>query len=112
MKKHDVDADEVATSMKLLQLCSLATEEQEISYATIAKALRVDVNEVEMWVVECISQGLIEANMDQFKCTLSVSRCVHRSFGPQQWRSIQHKLASLRKNVATILETIKKNDQV
>jgi len=97
--------------MRLLQLCSLASGDQkEISYAAIAKSLQVAEGDVENWVVDSISQGLLEASMDQFKQCITVTRCVQRSFGPEHWKSLSVKLSAVRRNVGQILETIKKND--
>ena len=118
-------------------------------------ALQVDVSDVEMWVVEAISQSppLLEASMDQFnsvvtvtyvlcrtvQCVaffvlflhiahplslphhlflspahchstpfISIRRCVHRSFGPDQWKGLQQRLKTLRASVAVVLDSAKK----
>lgn len=112
LKEHGVSVEEVGNSMRMLQLCTLAVaaDQKEIPYSTIAKALQVAEADVESWVVDSIAQGLLEASMDQFKQCITVTRCVQRSFGPEQWKALQQKLSGLRKNVAGILETIKKND--
>jgi hypothetical protein len=63
-----------------------------------------------MWVVEAISQTppLLEASMDQFNSVVTVTRCVHRSFGPAQWKNLQLRLRSIRASVAGVLEGAKK----
>lgn len=109
LKQHGIDPSEVSNSMRLLTLCSLAAENSSLKYALIAQTLKVDIEEVEVWIIESISQGLLEANMDQTKGILTVSRCVHRSFGLDQWRGLQSQLQALRKNFGSILETVKKH---
>lgn len=39
---------------------------------------------------------------------LSHSRCVHRSFGPEQWKGLQQRLNALRASVAVVLDSAKK----
>ena len=77
-------------------------------YETIAQALKIDVQDVEMWVVEAISLGLLEASMDQFEAIVTVNRYAHRSFGTEQWKSLQVRLKALRATVAGVLESSKK----
>jgi eIF3 subunit M, C-terminal helix len=36
------------------------------------------------------------------------SRCVHRSFGPEQWKGLQQRLNALRASVAVVLDSAKK----
>lgn len=56
--------------MRLLTLCSLATEHEEIPYAAVAGGLEVPLSEVEPWVVAAIGAKLIEAKMDQLTATV------------------------------------------
>jgi hypothetical protein len=39
---------------------------------------------------------------------INLSRTVHRSFGPEQWKTLQQRLRTLRSTVAAVLETAKK----
>ena len=43
-----------------------------------------------------------------FITAISYSRCVHRSFGPDQWKGLQARLKSLRASVAVVLDSSKK----
>jgi translation initiation factor 3 subunit M len=107
-KYPGLEHSNLVTSMRLLSLCSLATEHSEIPYAAIASDLDVPKEEVEAWVVRTISAKLIEAKMDQLSETVLISKCVHRVFGPEQWRVLQAKLASWKTNIKGILDTIAK----
>ena len=105
---HGIDASEVEHSIRLLTLCSLGARQATLPYADIAAALKVDVGDVEMWVVEAISMGLLDASMDQFGAVVTVNRYAHRSFGPEQWAALQQRLKTLRATVAGVLESSKK----
>lgn len=108
LAKYGLDHDACVANMRLLSMCSLASEQAEIPYDAIAKALDVPLDEVEAWVVKTISAQLIEAKMDQLTGRVLISRCTHRVFGPEQWRALQTKLDSWKLNVRGMLETLSK----
>jgi hypothetical protein len=61
--------------MKLLTLCSLcstAAQNKVLSYAVIAQGLKIDVSEVEEWIIDAIGMNLIDGSMDQLAATLTV----------------------------------------
>ena len=51
MTKHGINHEECVANMRLLSLCSLATEHEEIPYSAISKTLQVDDDDVEEWVL-------------------------------------------------------------
>lgn len=76
MKLHSITPEHISHSLKLLILCNLAskislqnnsnnTNLNIIPYQSIADALHISEDDVEIWVVEAISHKLIEASMDQ-----------------------------------------------
>jgi PCI domain len=70
---HGIDANKVEYSMRLLALCALGSQQQSLPYSLIASSLSVSEDEVEIWVVDAVSQGLLEAHMDQFTKTVTVA---------------------------------------
>jgi translation initiation factor 3 subunit M len=98
--------DEALVSMRLLSICSLAAEHEEIPYAVIAETLQVEDAEVEEWVVRAIQSELLEAKMDQLRMVVSINRCAQRIFGVDQWKQLGEKLTSWKTNVRAMLATI------
>merc|ERR1711953_659993 len=90
--------------MRILSLCSLAAEHEEIPYHAIATTLQVDSSEVESWVIACVSCGLLVAKMDQLQSLVMVEHCVVRQFGLEQWKLLQIKMNSWKQNVRGILD--------
>ena len=111
MTEHGIAADEMATKMRLLTLCSLGVQEQAPSYARVAKELDVAEDDVELWVVDAIAAGLLEANMDQFQRVVTITRCAHRSFGVEHWQGVKAKLAELDKKVQSVLAFFDESSQ-
>ena len=58
--------------MKLLTLCTLGSKKKFLSYSEISEELEISLDDVEMWVVDAISNKLLEASMDQFQSQVQV----------------------------------------
>lgn len=110
LDEHLIDVNEIGSNMKLLTLCSLAVQQNVIPYTTISKALKIDVTDVDNWIVEAVSLNLFDGSMDQNSQVLNVSRCVHRSFDNEDWKKVQNKLTFLRKNVLAVVSSISKHN--
>jgi translation initiation factor 3 subunit M len=98
--------------MRLLSLCSLATEHEEIPYEAIATTLKIDKTNVESWVIDGVSSGLLTAKIDQLQAVVIVENCVVRRFGVEQWKILQHMLNLWKDNVKNVLESLKKSQKV
>mmetsp|Transcript_109837 Transcript_109837/g.317564 ORF Transcript_109837/g.317564 Transcript_109837/m.317564 type:complete len:396 (-) Transcript_109837:247-1434(-) len=90
--------------MRILSLCSLASEHEEIPYKVVADTLQTGPEEVEEWVIAAVSSGLLSAKMDQLQNMVVVESCVVRKFGMEQWKAVQSRLHSWKHNVGGILE--------
>jgi translation initiation factor 3 subunit M len=110
LSKYALQHEEIVMNMRLLTMCSLATEHTEIPYESIATELDVPLESVEHWVVNTISAKLIDAKMDQLTQRVLISRCTHRIFGEQQWKDLQLKLNSWKTNLRNILDTLAKTE--
>lgn len=96
--------------MRILSLCSLAAEHEEIPYGTVAKTLQLDSEkEVESWVIAAVSSGLLSAKMDQLQQSVMVERSVVRKFDVEQWKALQSRLNVWKQNVRGILESYKQS---
>lgn len=106
---YNISEDDAIRHMRLLSLCSLATEHEEIPYEAIATTLQVDQSEVENWVIAAVSSGLLSAKMDQLQHVVMVERCVVRRFGIEQWKILQNRLDMWKKNVRSVLDGLKQS---
>jgi len=101
-----LNKDDVERKIRLLSLVTLASNEQEIAYEKLAKTLHIPETDVEIWVVNAISEDLISGKMDQIKKTVTISQSLQRSFDKPQWKNIADVLTQWRGNVKTMLETL------
>lgn len=111
LAKYNISSEEAIRHMRLLSLCSLATEHEEIPYGAIASTLQIDQSDVESWVIDAVSSGLLSAKMDQLQHVVMVERCVVRRFGIEQWKILQERLNVWKKNVKSVLDGLKQGQE-
>lgn len=94
--------------IRLLSLASLGSENlaRELTYGEISKALAIQEDEVEMWVIDVIRAGLVEAKLDQLNKTVIVHRSIYRVFGKEQWQQLSVRLNTWKNSLTDILTVI------
>lgn len=103
MAEHGISSEDMNNKMRLLTFCSLGAHTPNPTYAQVAAALDVPEADVELWAVDAIAAGLLEATMDQFQCVLTITRCAHRRFQQEHWLQVKGKLVELDKKVISVL---------
>lgn len=115
--KYGLDSTTCVKQIRILSLCSLAAEHEEIPYAVVSKTLQLDSSSdsansskvVEQWVIAAVSSGLLSAKMDQLQEKVMVERCVVRKFDMEQWKVLQARLKTWKQNVGGILDAYKQS---
>jgi len=102
-----VDYAAAVENMRLLSLCSLALEHDQIPYQVVAETLQVPQPRVEEYVLKAITMKLIDARMDQLKEVIIVHSAMNRSFGMDQWKLMQTRLHAWKDQVEVLLDVIK-----
>jgi len=109
LKSVGLDRDQCTRKLRLLSLATLGAANREIPYTLIAKTLHIDEGEVESWIITAISEGILEAKMDQLKRIVIVTRCIQRVFTKAQWKHLADNLDSWKSNVQVLLQIIQNN---
>ncbi|KAL2172079.1 hypothetical protein VTG60DRAFT_449 [Thermothelomyces hinnuleus] len=115
IEKEKLDNEKLQRKMRLLTFASLAasTPNREIPYSSIAKALQIPLEDVEMWTIDVVRAKLVEGRLSQQQKVFLVHRTTYRVFGEKQWRElatrvdqyksiVDHLLAVLRKGQADV----------
>lgn len=104
-----LSGEDCVRHMRILSLCSLAAEHEEIPYSLVAETLQATPGEVEKWVIAAVSSGLLSAKMDQLEQKVMVERSVVRQFDMKQWKALQERVNLWKKNVRGILDAYKQS---
>ena len=108
---EDISPENCVRYMRILSLCSLAAEHEEIPYEVVANTLQTALDDVERWVIAAVSSGLLSAKMDQLQSKVVVERCVVRKFDIDQWKAVQTRLHVWKQNVGGVLEAYRQSLQ-
>ncbi|KAF9898034.1 hypothetical protein BX616_004584, partial [Lobosporangium transversale] len=108
VQELELNEEEALRKIRLLSLASLGSENlsRELSYHEIAKALEVDEAEVELWVIDVIRAGLVEAKLNQVSRVVVISRSIYRTFGQPQWQQLSQRLNGWKQSLQEILQVI------
>lgn len=108
IKELGLDEEEALRKIRLLSLASLGSENlaRELSYQEIAKALEVDESDVELWVIDVIRAGLVEAKLNQVSRIVIISRSIYRTFGTPQWQQLSQRLSGWKQSLTEILQVL------
>jgi len=98
--------DDCVRKLRLLSLASLAATQKEIPYQLVAQTLRIEVDEVESWIVTAIGLDLLEAKIDQLRQVVTVRSHFQRTFSQAEWVQLAVHLDTWRNNVRSILQVL------
>jgi len=105
-KAVGLDEQQSETKIRYLTIASVCNESAQVPYASVAKALQIDESEVETYVVNAISDGIVEGRLDQLRRIVNVSRTIQRQFSRTQWVQLNDTLQAWRTNVKGLLQSI------
>mmetsp|Transcript_17071 Transcript_17071/g.30530 ORF Transcript_17071/g.30530 Transcript_17071/m.30530 type:complete len:483 (+) Transcript_17071:387-1835(+) len=94
-------------NMHLLTMASLAANNESVTYDQIAADLQVPREDVEEWVIDAITNKLVDAKMDQINQSIVINRGSQRLFSDDQWAEAQQKLHQWTSDVREILNTVR-----
>ena len=105
----DSAAEVLSNKMRLLTLATIAASSpnRSVPYQTIASALQISSEDVEMWVIDTIRAGLVEGKLSQLKREFLVQRATYRVFGEKQWAEIQGRLMVWRRSLESVLSVVR-----
>lgn len=124
----EITPDQLERKIKLLTLSSLAFKYigQNLPYSEIAEALKIDISEVEKWVIDgelyfptplfnfhlysrflaVIRAGLVWGKLSQTTQSLQVIRSTSRTFEREQWQALEKRLAAWKLGLENVLNVV------
>ncbi|KAK4193340.1 hypothetical protein QBC35DRAFT_372302 [Podospora australis] len=110
IEQEKLDNEKLERKMRLLTFASLAasTQNREIPYANIAKALQIPDSDVEMWTIDVVRVKLVEGRLSQKNKVFLVHRTTYRVFGEKQWRELGTRVDQFKSVVDRLTSTVRK----
>lgn len=110
LEKNQLEEDVLERKMRLLTLASLAAgagQTRTLPYSTIAKALQISSDDVEMWAIDGIRSGLVEGRLSQSDKSFLVHRATYRVFGENQWKEVSSRLDMWKSSLQNVLKVVR-----
>src|SRR5690606_2837187 len=69
---HGLSQEELSRNIGLVAVGGVVPDEILVPYGAVARVLGIAEEAVEVWMVQAISEGLVEARMNRFNKTIDV----------------------------------------
>lgn len=110
--------DDIIKKKQYLQICSLKLEESNHKYQDLANilnvspyvvlTLQISKDDVEVWAIEAIASGIIDAKIDQLKEEIVIkSHAMNK-----EWNSIKEKIADWRNKFERMQSVLQHTQQL
>eukprot|EP01061_Rhynchopus_euleeides_P025361 TRINITY_DN4098_c0_g1_i1.p2 TRINITY_DN4098_c0_g1~~TRINITY_DN4098_c0_g1_i1.p2 ORF type:complete len:393 (+),score=182.82 TRINITY_DN4098_c0_g1_i1:143-1180(+) len=104
--KWKLKNDELTSKVRTLALCTLCSESSTVRYSNIANKLCITPEEVEMFVIDAMSLGLLNAKIDSMAQTVTVKAVHHPHLEHGHWVSLSERLLAWYSAVSTLITTL------
>eukprot|EP01083_Nonionella_stella_P036579 99797_1 len=102
--KFAIDEQEAKAKLRVLTICSLASQQKHLSYTLLKQELMVETDlEVEKEILNGVRSGLLEAKIDQVSQTVTILKTTEGPFTEQSWVQLKDKLNLWKENTRNIL---------
>lgn len=88
--------------MRVLTAMSIACEQEEIEFTSLAKQLALEQDEIEDFIIEAVRTKLIRAKLDQVNEKVMLGCNDRRTFERREWEELRKKFEQWRENILTI----------
>ncbi|KAI0230224.1 hypothetical protein L0F63_001561 [Massospora cicadina] len=98
--------------IRLLTVASLGAKHigSPISYKALAEAMLLEADdlnsEIELYVIDVIRAGLIEAKLNQLEESIVITRSTQRSFDKSQWQKLAEEFAKWNNSLESVANIV------
>jgi len=92
--------------IRILTFLTMATQQTDIPFHECTKALDVNEDDVEDFVVELVQSGLVHAKIDQINEKIIIRSCSRRTFNRSEWEELYNRIETWKDNLQTIRSSL------
>ncbi|KAK9449433.1 uncharacterized protein V1518DRAFT_415995 [Limtongia smithiae] len=109
LEANRLETDALTSKIRLLTLSTLAATSPNLTvpYKTIATALEIEDEEIELWIIDVIRAGLLQGKMSQLEQKFFVHGVVPRTFGIKDWQDIGRRLDVWKTSLSDVLAVLR-----
>eukprot|EP01029_Cantina_marsupialis_P028750 TRINITY_DN777964_c0_g1_i1.p1 TRINITY_DN777964_c0_g1~~TRINITY_DN777964_c0_g1_i1.p1 ORF type:complete len:407 (+),score=122.59 TRINITY_DN777964_c0_g1_i1:135-1223(+) len=104
IEEMGLDKKQCLHDIRLLTLLDICANVSEVSYDVVATSLSIPSEDIEEWIVTAVTDGLVDARLDQLARVVTVSNCSVREFNMEHWKTLGEKLSKWKTNLTKVVE--------
>mmetsp|Transcript_858 Transcript_858/g.2334 ORF Transcript_858/g.2334 Transcript_858/m.2334 type:complete len:398 (+) Transcript_858:81-1274(+) len=99
-----LNEEQCLEKVRLLALATMGAQNarRSISYKDIVSQLDISEGEVELWLIKAIGLKMLEGRMDQLHQVFNVQKTAYKTFGGDEWASLETKLGDIHEHVTGV----------
>ncbi len=104
LSELSLSEEQCMDKVRLLALATMGAQNarRSMSYKDVVSSLDISESDVELWLIKAIGLKLLEGRMDQLHQVFNVQKTAHKTFGGDEWASLERKLGNIHENVAGV----------
>jgi len=106
LEKEVLNKDDLLFNFRVLRFSELASTKDELHYEEVSKALSVELDDVEYWVIQAISKNIVSCNLDQLENKIHIRKALPRIYGEKNWIDLNNKIESWKNNLTNLKQHI------
>ncbi|KAI9294408.1 hypothetical protein K502DRAFT_305032 [Neoconidiobolus thromboides FSU 785] len=110
---HQLDQDSLLNKIRVLTVASLGTQHlgQPIAYSKLADCMFIEKlegyeTEIEIYIIDVIRAGLIEAKLNQLEASVTITRSTYRQFEQDHWNKLLLELSNWKVSLEHVIKTV------
>jgi len=103
---NGLNPDDITHKIRLLSLNSMAVKQSILSYELIFKSLEISESDVEVFIIDATSSGILDARIDQLNQRILVRHAPSRQFDKKRWQALDEKLDKWKENMSHLLNIL------
>ncbi len=104
MESNGLSYDALLFKSRVLTLCTLFQQHNEISFDQVAAQLKMENSmEIQRVIIKAIATGLIKGKMDQVKQVVYPEKTTLRQFTSENWCQLNDQIAAWKQSIGVII---------
>lgn len=99
---HEKNVDK----LRILTLMSLAENNKELPFDLLQKQLKIEVDEIESFVIDAIRTKCIRCKIDHLTKTVTIMSVSYRTFTKQHWQVLKERLEKWKENLTLVNQNL------
>lgn len=109
LKSNGISEQKIIDRVRLRSFFKLAQNKKSLKINEVQKSLDLNETEAEFWIIKALQSGRVDGKIDQLEGFLYINGINDTSFKSGDWKELDTKLESFKKQFEGMIEHLKKD---